>query len=84
MEHLLSTAGESPATVRGPRLASDVALMAREGAGVLRDYSPTSLALRYQLAVLRQPVKSKLTWPDRAPPLLHRLPPPRHASFKSR
>ena len=45
MEHLLSTAGESPATVRGPRLASDVALMAREGAGVLLDYSPASLAL---------------------------------------
>ena len=45
MEHLVSAAGESPATVRGPRLASDVVLMAREGAGVLLDYSPPSLAL---------------------------------------
>lgn len=45
MEHLVRAAGRPPVTVEGPRLAADVVLMAREGAGVLLDYSPTSLAL---------------------------------------
>jgi hypothetical protein len=45
MEHLVDAARDIPVAVKGPRLASDVVLMAREGAGVLLDYSPPSLAL---------------------------------------
>ncbi len=45
MEHLVDAADDIPVAVKGPRLASDVVLMAREGAGVLLDYSPPSLAL---------------------------------------
>lgn len=38
-------AGQSPAARRGPRIAADVVMMAREGARVRLDYTPESLAL---------------------------------------
>ena len=45
MEHVASAVSNPPVTVLGPRLASNVVVMAREGAGIRLDYSPSSLAL---------------------------------------
>jgi hypothetical protein len=45
MEHAASAVTSLPAGVLGPRLASNVVRMAREGAGIRLDYSPSSLAL---------------------------------------